>query len=302
MPLTVNELNERSWDGTNRLVTKWIVYRSDDEAEVLLAVLNGTPDYIGSFTREAKNIGRQDVGGGVWSVTVPYGVGDVPSTELPGSVAPPGGGEPGKPAPPQPENNAPVGPEWTWVTSGGTTHITQSLKTIYSIRRQDPAVLPNVGLDPAFYGGAIGVTKDGKVEGCDIYSPSIRITYTTKAPGLTHKYMRMVEDMTPTVNSKPILGRAKGEVLFLGATENYRAAEGPSLVAEFLVSKNRTNIELAPGLIVPDKNGWDYLWVTYATVTTKGVTGETPLDAFVERVYEYDDLNKLGLFAPPPRP
>src|SRR5262245_29908864 len=57
-------------------------------------------------------------GGGVWDVSVRYG-----REEPQAGDAPPSGGDPVTP-------ETPLGPSYTFETSGGTQHITQSLQTV----------------------------------------------------------------------------------------------------------------------------------------------------------------------------
>ena len=64
----------------------------------------------------------------------------------------------------------------------------------------------------------------------------------------------------------------------------------------FAVSPNQSSLQVGK-LKVPNKRGWDYLWVRYADTedTASHTLVKSPLGAYVERVYEEGDFSALGI-------
>ena len=175
-------------------------------------------------------------------------------------------------------------------TTGGTQHITQSLRNIWKS--------PNA---PDFKGG---IGWDGEnFQGVDIAAPVFKFseTHLIKNSKITEAYKKKVADLTGKVNLGAYKGREDGEVLFLGATgsmKNRRKKPAPDDLWEvtytFAVSPNATNLTVGD-INVPDKKGWDYLWVFYApgvdTAAYRRV--KTPKGVYVERVYNFVDMTDL---------
>lgn len=286
------------------------------------AVREAVPDEL--FGLPFDDIDLTHKGGGVWLAGVGWGVaaGDRPSSgEAPygfGTPAdpfpsPPAGG-PAPPAPPPPPPapaaGTPLGPEWSFDTTGATVKITQSLATRFAGQRD--GVFSPV---PDFK-RAINVTKEG-VEGVDVASRKLEFTYQVRAAYVTLDYVQFCYRITGTVNPYPFLGFDTGELLFMGVTgQSQTPTDGqtPAWTLSFKFAASPTKgdpfggsgdpLEVAPDLTVPGAEGWDYVWVSYDQTTDGGRSGLRPLNVFVEQVYDYGDFDGLALWAPqaPPPP
>jgi len=171
-------------------------------------------------------------------------------------------------------------------TTGGTQHITQSLETVGSH-----------GDNPPDFGGAIGVTQDN-VEGVDITVPIYSFAETHYLPNsvVTNAYKGTLFNLTGKVNSGAFKGLAAGECLFLGASGSKRGEEDWEITFRFAGSPNRT------GLTVGDiggisKKGWEYLWVRYQDTEDDNAKMliKKPIAAYVEKVYEEGNFAALGI-------
>jgi len=206
-----------------------------------------------SITIEPVHIDTTNADACIWDVTVQYGAKDEPEA----------GDE----------------PTFSFDTTGGTQHITQSKQNISKTAAS--------GAAPDFK-GAIGVTSNG-VEGVDITVPVYAFTYTYYlAPeAVTQSFRMQVFALTGKVNSGSFRGFAAGEVLFLGATGSVRRGEKWEITFRFAASQNRTNIPVGT-ITVPSKKGWEYLWVKYAEQEDENAKTlvQQPIAAYVERVYD----------------
>ena len=175
-------------------------------------------------------------------------------------------------------------------TGGGTMHRNQSLKTVSKV--------PN---DAPDFNGAIEVDNEGNVNGVDVTMPVLNFTETHTMNGsrVTTSYKKTVAALTGTVNSSGFRGFSAGEVLFLGASGTKRSKKPNApweITFRFAVSPNQSSLQVGK-LKVPNKRGWDYLWVRYADKVAenrKNVSKE-PVAAYVEQVYPTGDFGNLGL-------
>ena len=175
-------------------------------------------------------------------------------------------------------------------TGGGTMHRNQSLKTVSKV--------PN---DAPDFNGAIEVDNEGNVNGVDVTMPVLNFTETHTMNGsrVTTSYKKTVAALTGTVNSSGFRGFSAGEVLFLGASGTKRSKKPNApweITFRFAVSPNQPSLQVGK-LKVPNKRGWDYLWVRYADKVAqnrKNVIKE-PVAAYVEQVYPTGDFGNLGL-------
>src|SRR5262249_1179753 len=103
-------------------------------------------------------------------------------------------------------------PSYTFDTTGGQRHITQSKETVNAF------TVPDAPGPPPDFGGAIGVTEQA-VEGCDITIPVYKFTETHrfKLWEVTPDYLRTLFTSTGKTNDDDFRWFAGGEVLFLGA-------------------------------------------------------------------------------------
>lgn len=175
-------------------------------------------------------------------------------------------------------------------TSGGTQHITQSLSTI---NRYAPS-----GKTAPDHKGAIGVTSDS-VEGVDITTPvyTWSETHYLSDSVMTLGYRGSLFSLTGRVNSASFKGMAADECLFLGAAGSQRGSgEDWEINFRFAGSPNKTNITIGTITGIA-KKGWEYLWVEYANDLDPAAKRmvKTPLAAHVEKVYEDGDFSILEI-------
>jgi hypothetical protein len=216
-------------------------------------------------------------GGGVWDVSVRYG-----REEPLAGEPPPGGGEPVTP-------ETPLGPSYTFETSGGTQHVTQSLQTVAK-HTKPGKVAPDLK-------GAVGFNNDS-VEGTDITVPVFRFSeaYSIPVALVTHGYKLTVFSLTGKVNNAPFKGFAAGEVLFLGASGSRRGLEKWEITYQFAASPNAVNLQVGDIQNI-NKKGWEYLWVRYGDVEDQKVLVKQPESVYIERVYEPGNFALLGIGA-----
>jgi len=179
---------------------------------------------------------------------------------------------------------------YTFDTSGGSMHMTQSLKT----QSRVPATAPD-------FEGAIAVDNEGNIEGVDVTMPVFNFseTHTLAATKVTVDYRKTVMELTGTVNDAPFRGHAAGEVLFLGASGTRRVKEKDSpweITFSFAVSPTKKNLKVGE-LTVGEKRGWDYLWVRYGDKVSKDgkAVVRRPSAAYVEKVYGDGSFPDLGI-------
>ena len=179
-------------------------------------------------------------------------------------------------------------PQESFDTTGGTRHLNKSLSTI--------SKTPAGAMD---YGGAIEVDGDGNVNGVDVTMPVMTFseTHFFKPSKITTEYKKKVFLLTGKVNKAVFKGFAIGEVLFLGASGRRTGTSADDLweiTYKFAVSPSMSNIEVADGLSVTQKAGWDYMWVKFGEKVINGAITKTPVAAYVERVYEAGDFSDLN--------
>lgn len=174
-------------------------------------------------------------------------------------------------------------------TGGGSVRVTSSFGTL----RYAPAgqVAPD-------FKSAIDV-QDGKPQGIDRVIPStmITLTYRMTRPANPLAFSLLSDSLVGTYNVAPFLGRAAGELLYLGGDGNFGNKIDPEMQFSWAASKNAI---LAIGDIAGiAKAGHDYLWLMYEDVK-EGTGADTfvvtkPRAAYVERIYTPGDHSLLGL-------
>jgi hypothetical protein len=182
-------------------------------------------------------------------------------------------------------------------TGGGTEHITQSFATRkYCIPGDTPDQAPD-------FGGAIGVSSDGNVEGVDVPAKQMKFSIAQKLTDaqVTNELLGLLFDLCVTVNEFPWRGFAAGEVLFLDATYSRGPDGNWDFIFYFQASPNRQNIYIgqSPFQIGPiTKGGWEYMWIRYREIVDRrtGVTlGKRPVAVYVETVFECRDFSRLPI-------
>lgn len=185
---------------------------------------------------------------------------------------------------PYARNNSNTGSiRFAFSTTGGSFHIKTSKESV--------ARYPNNAED---FKQLINVKKSGgkfDVEGTDIIIPALKLSYTIKHPmGMVNEdFARAIAGVTSCCNSGVFRGFQPGEVLFLGADGSQGTDSEAEVTCHFAAEKN------LQGLIIGDitgiqKDGHDFLWVTWEDDTDNGKPIAKPKAVYIERVYERVDL------------
>jgi len=189
------------------------------------------------------------------------------------------------------------GPELSFDTQGGNSRILISKKTRWRNKSEDFLINNAPDLH-----GAIGYS-DGKIEGCDIYTGSLRWSITFKGVPVTGEYLDKLEFMTAKIGSDgdggihKFFGRDPYSQLFLGASGNYRPADKWVVTYNFLGGKNRSNLYIpATGgfrVYFDDVRAHDYVWMMYKEITEDSFVFQVPKAGYVEEVYDPVQLRQL---------
>ena len=263
MPIAVRERagsRERTEGESPSATLLFTITGTEDDDEAMAALLGTAPTIFRNLVRQTPHIEPQ--GAGLWYADVHYGK-----------------REPKKAG------------DWkfTFDTTGGTQHITQSLETIgrYAVEGNAPD-----------FGGAIGVTQDS-IEGVDIVVPafSFGITYYFDPAFISPSYALVCYALTGRTNVAPFWGFAAGEVLFHGATGTIGGDTGVlEMNYRFTANPNVQGLQVA-GMSIGFKGGHHYLWFRYQDTKDDGakMLVKRPVAAFVERVYDPGSLSALGI-------
>jgi hypothetical protein len=172
-------------------------------------------------------------------------------------------------------------------TSGGSQHITQSISTS---QKKAPT-----GKTAPDFKGAINATEKGSVDGVDIISPVYRWseTHVVASAKVTSTYKGYLFDLTGKTNNGTFDSFAAGEVLFEGASGSKRGDGAWEITYSFASSPNRTDLTIG-AITGINKKGWEYLWVLYSDVADGGMLAKQPRAVYVEKVYEEGNFAKLN--------
>lgn len=258
------------------LTFQFFVCETGDQDEVYDLIRANTPATSGTLVR--RRIKADKVGPEEWFVDVEYGTLDGDRAVGTDPV------EPTAPGVTDPLPNA-----YTIDTSAQTVHITQAIATRYRRVAAD-GVGAGVGTGPDEK-LAIGVTRE-RVEGVDVYAPSLQWTRTVRRRNITLRYMNSaLYVLIGKVNEARFYGFDAGELLYLGCNGTYTNQGYWELTHKFAASPNELNIDVGGGITVPDKKGWEYLWVGYDPDVVVNKVLMVPKVAYVQQVY------KTGNFA-----
>jgi len=247
----------------------YVVREAADETAVKAAALADTPSAYAGLPRTSIEI-TERINADSWKIVVRY-------------ERPSGGGGGGGELPE---------PVFSFETSGGTQHITQSIQTrnIYGLLGSD------------LLDGAIGFDGEN-VAGVDIAVPVFNFseTHYFEPASVDNTFKGHLFRTTGTVNLNAFRGFAPGEVLFLGASGARRGTDPDDLWEisyKFAASPNRTDIQIGDISNIA-KQGWDYLWVQYAAEVddTVHVLIKKPVAVYIEQVYRQSDFSVLGIGA-----
>lgn len=269
------------------LTRNWVVLNGgEDESDIFQAACFYNPPIFDRLIR--TKIHQKPAGGGVWFVDVDY----APLNAANGAGAATGASD--VTPPPEQDENAPLGPGYSFDTTGQTVHITQSIKTRSRTKRGG-----GVARD---FKGAIGVTRD-RVEGCDVFAPKLEFSVTVQRREVTLAYVKSVYRATGKTNASPVFGLGTEEVLYLGGSGQFSGGQSDrwSLTHKFAFAETQLNKPICYDdegnvtLAIPEKRGWDYIWFTYdeAADPVNGRIVSLPEEAYVEQVYSTADLGTL---------
>ena len=181
---------------------------------------------------------------------------------------------------------------FSFETTGGTQHLTQSYETLGRYAPDDET--------PPDHGGAIGV-NDNDIAGCDVTVPILSFSMSRSKSGiLDPAFIKFLAGITGRINVVPFLEFLPGEVLFEGASGSQKFSASDSdlpmfdLTYKFRVSPSVSDLSVGD-IYVGYKRGWDYLWVQYIETEDEAANmiSRSPAAAFIERVYQEADLNLL---------
>ncbi len=158
-----------------------------------------------------REIGTENLGGGVWMITAEYGFDEGPPIDPgPGTL---------------------LGYEYSFDTTGGTLHITQSLETVFSTRYLDPAKVRSVS--DAVYNSTTTVT-------------SATIAFTSADVG-----KRVTAANTPrTVNDAVVTSGSNG---LTSATANFTSADVGAVLST-LTQAGPNQLVIPPGTTIVSVN------------------------------------------------
>jgi hypothetical protein len=236
------------------------------EVRSLAALLSPMLRATGYGNLYRNNIEASEIGFGVWDVDCHYGAW---------------------------QRKEPVAGDmgWSFVTTGGTKHITQSLSTA--------AQYVPAGKTVADFKGAIGVGQDS-VEGADIPAKSFKWTEQWKLPlgNYSWAYAQVLSRLTPCLNNAPFRGFPKSEVLFEGAEGGLSVKDSQILELTYHFSQQTSLNGLTVGdITVTTVAGWQMMWVHYkkSVDTDSNQAIAAPDQVNVENVISDGDLSLLGI-------
>lgn len=175
-------------------------------------------------------------------------------------------------------------PQYEFSTAGETAHIERAL----SSQTHYPSTANGVG-------DLIGVTTD-KIEGVDIFIPKPSWSQTREIDNLTAAYVRVLTDLSNTVNNAPWKFWQANEVLFLGVKAQRKGRGKWSLDFQFSISPNtQQSIDTEAGVQNFEKPGWDYMWVEKKQTASDNTVTHEIKAVHVAPVYPRRNFALLGL-------
>jgi hypothetical protein len=187
-------------------------------------------------------------------------------------------------------DNTPLGPEYTWETAGGTTHLTQAFETVSA--HMDPALVLAGALLPNDR-NAIGLSKDG-VEGVDVPAPEFSWSVSFRLAFVTRKYLMTLRRLTGTVNRFAWFGRGVREIRFDGSSGRIGSDGRAEVVYRFTEKETQYNVDVGD-MVITEVKGFDYLDIGYGSDVDQTWLIEVPKYARVKRIYRQSDFKELGI-------
>lgn len=152
-------------------------------------------------------------------------------------------------------------------------------------------------------GGAVGWNgkpgSDSEINGIEVPTANMRKTYRKlmRISRLTTAYEDKISSCVGKVNRSKFKGRAKGEVMFLGASYNAPGNDSDKVWVSFnfAIRPNETNA-MVGGIRCGKKEGWEVISPIYrSAVDSNGVPGSVISAIHISQVAEYADFSILGL-------
>jgi hypothetical protein len=178
--------------------------------------------------------------------------------------------------------------KFQWETTGGTAKITQAKERIAE---------HGVGGVPPDTKGAIGVTEDGQVEGCEIVIPVFKWTETHQLSSAfaDWDYSQILKAITGRVNDDNFRGFPLGQVRFDGAVGGGSNKDPEIVEVTFHFAQQDDALNVTVGEMTEiDKHGWEYSHVLYLTMEDKKNVKQ-PRAVYIDRVYDAADFSLLGI-------
>lgn len=266
---------------TERVTLEFVGFGSVIESDMWVAFDAAIPASVPAMTGTLPRIDFQcqTIGGGFWTATATYAADSAPV--YPGMAA--------GPVPAAPGLDTPLGPDFSFDFTGVTEHITQSKETV-AAQEITAGVAPNTQR-------AIGVTKDGEVQGCDRISPNLEFTRSVTFQAITLNYILTVKSLVGSTNNAPFYSHPAGSLIFMGGTAQTKDLTRAVCTFKFLARDNETGIVVCPGMPAVNKKGSEYLWVLYADKENADMMIQTPKAVYVERIVDSKDFSLLRIGA-----
>lgn len=255
---------EISRNGKSSFDRKFFAAGSANVDAIQTTVRAGLPDQLGELVLTA--VAPKEVADGLWEVLARYRDPDHPDAR-----EEPETGDTGL----------------SFDLTGVATHITQSLTTvgIWDANGQHA--------NQDIFKGAVGVNGDD-VAGCDVITPKFEFQDRAYVSGarVTVPWMRELAKIVGRTNKSAWGSFEAGELLFLGAKGTQRGRGDWEIGRSYGVSFTEQNIQVG-AITVPQKRGWDYLWVRYRKAVQANRLVQEPDLVIVDRVYHEAEFGIL---------
>lgn len=274
----------------------YILFGETDEATAYDLVLAESPPEWYQYTRDSIDMtNRPNLG--LWFPVVNY---KIPQFAT-GEPLPPG--SPATDPEPSSPSSTPPAPGDTESVKGLQFSVTTEMQRVY--RSKETISVTQISGDPTppALHGLVGLSQtgtDGHVEGVDIPVPVATFRRNKVVPNVDHQYFRSLMYCCGKTNSSAWFGFGPEELLFMGCQGQQRGGGDFEIDFEFKFQPTEENITIrddSPGLVVPEKRGWHYLWTMNRKEkdATSNLMIERPFIAYVERVIESVGFGWLGI-------
>ena len=134
---------------------------------------------------------------------------------------------------------------------------------------------------------AIGAQPDGRVEGCEVVIPALKLTWTFRHPLGAMPMSRIVTlaRYTGQTNSDSWMGFEPNELLFLGSTGSLGAETETEVRYNVVASQNATGLTIGDIAGIA-KKGHDFLDVVWQDEVVGGKNTKTAKYVYTHRIYD----------------